>query len=547
MATEQKDLEVSQLENVAVDEKNVGIDLKTGHLPGKNAEEAARILEAAGGGIEYTLADNKRILRKIDLFVCVPMCLTYLLQQLDKSSLSYAAVFDLQTDTHLVGTQYAWLTSVVYCAQLVCQPLSSYALIAFPVKYWVAFNMAGWAIVTACTSAAKNFTGLVICRLLLGMFEATILPSFIFITQMWWTRREQSYRTIAVQVANSGAVFIGPLLSYGVGHINKGILPYQAIFLFLGCLCLAAVPYVLWSLPNSPTDARFLKTDNDRLIAIERLRENNTGIKSNKWQWSHVKEVFMDPKSYMWAGMYFCTACPSGGIGAFGGLITKGFGFDTFTTILMQMPTGAIGILTLLIGIFFTNRFKTRWLVILCIVLPPIAGAVALTQVGRNEPSTLIACYYIIWLYGGIQPLLYTWANSNAGGTTKRVVTFAFMFAFQCTGNIVGPQVYLTMEAPYYHTGLYVDIGCWSVLCLLIISMRFYLAHLNRKQEAKRVAMGLPADLKDMSIMSHEEADAYKQELTAMLAQKGMTEAQLFENAFDDLTDKQNPMFMYIL
>lgn len=151
MTTEQKDLEVSQLENVAVDEKNVGIDLKTGHLPGKNAEEAARILEAAGGGVEYTLADNKRILRKIDLFVCVPMCLTYLLQQLDKSSLSYAAVFDLQTDTHLVGTQYAWLTSVVYCAQLVCQPLSSYALIAFPVKYWVAFNMAGWAIVTACT------------------------------------------------------------------------------------------------------------------------------------------------------------------------------------------------------------------------------------------------------------------------------------------------------------------------------------------------------------------------------------------------------------
>jgi hypothetical protein len=78
-------------------------------------------------------------------------------------------------------------------------------------------------------------------------------------------------------------------------------------------------------------------------------------------------------------------------------------GVDTFTTILMQMPTGAIGILTLLIGIFFTNRFKTRWLVILCIVLPPIAGAVALTQVGRNEPSTLIACYYIIWLYGGIR------------------------------------------------------------------------------------------------------------------------------------------------
>jgi hypothetical protein len=54
-------------------------------------------------------------------------------------------------------------------------------------------------------------------------------------------------------------------------------------------------------------------------------------------------------------------ACPSGGIGAFGGLITKGFGFDTFTTILMQMPTGAIGIAALLLSIYITNRIKLRW------------------------------------------------------------------------------------------------------------------------------------------------------------------------------------------
>lgn len=78
----------------------------------------------------------------------------------------------------------------------------------------------------------------------------------------------------------------------------------------------------------------------------------------------------------------------------------------------MQMPTGAIGILTLLIGIYFTNRFKTRWLVILCIVLPPIAGAVALTQVGRNEPGVLIGCYYVIWLYGGIRESA-TWSRTQ--------------------------------------------------------------------------------------------------------------------------------------
>jgi hypothetical protein len=62
------------------------------------------------------------------------MCIVYWLQQLDKSSVSYAAVFDLRESTKLVGTQYSWLTSAVYVAQLVFQPLSSYALIVFPGK-----------------------------------------------------------------------------------------------------------------------------------------------------------------------------------------------------------------------------------------------------------------------------------------------------------------------------------------------------------------------------------------------------------------------------
>lgn len=76
-----------------------------------------------------------------------------------------------------MGQDYAWLTSVVYCAQLVFQPLSAYALIAFPVKYWVIFNYFSWSCVTLCTAATHNFAGLMTARVFLGIFEATILPS----------------------------------------------------------------------------------------------------------------------------------------------------------------------------------------------------------------------------------------------------------------------------------------------------------------------------------------------------------------------------------
>jgi MFS family permease len=111
---------------------------------------------------------------------------------------------------------------------------------------------------------------------------------------MWWLRREQSYRTIAYQISNSFAAIFGPLLSYAIGKatVNSGtIKPYQGIFLFMGCFSLAMVPVVYYLLPNSPTTAKFLRHGNDRLIAIDRLRENNTGTKSSKFQWRQFRET----------------------------------------------------------------------------------------------------------------------------------------------------------------------------------------------------------------------------------------------------------------
>lgn len=58
-------------------------------------------------------------------------------------------------------------------------------------------------------AGAKSFGGLLTARIFLGVFESTILPSFVLITQMWWTRREQSYRTVAYQVSLSVAGIFG--------------------------------------------------------------------------------------------------------------------------------------------------------------------------------------------------------------------------------------------------------------------------------------------------------------------------------------------------
>ena len=67
--------------------------------------------------------------------------------------------------------------------------------------------------------------------------------------------------------------------------------------------------------------------------------------------------------------------------------------------------------------------------------------------------------------------------------------------------------------------------------------MGAYLKYLNKKQEEKRVRMGLPRELKDMSIMTAEEAEKYRVELATRMREEGMDERRLWDNAFNDMTD----------
>ena len=147
-----------------------------------------------GAPLVVSSADNKRVLRRID-WVILPILLTvYFLQGLDKATLAYASVFGLIDDTGLTGDEYSWLGSVVYLAQLAMQPALAWLLVKLPLGKFTSATVLLWGTTLACMAAARNFTGLMATRFLLGAFEAGVAPSFIAITQMWWRRREQTVR-----------------------------------------------------------------------------------------------------------------------------------------------------------------------------------------------------------------------------------------------------------------------------------------------------------------------------------------------------------------
>jgi len=54
---------------------------------------------------------EQRLVRKIDLIILPLIVVNYMFFYIDKTTLSYAAIFGVTEDLHLHGKQYSWLSS----------------------------------------------------------------------------------------------------------------------------------------------------------------------------------------------------------------------------------------------------------------------------------------------------------------------------------------------------------------------------------------------------------------------------------------------------
>jgi MFS transporter, ACS family, allantoate permease len=101
------------------------------------------------------------------------------------------------------------------------------------------------------------------------------------------------------------AAIAGGLLSYGMGHTQSSVTIWQLIFLLCGSITVVWSIVVWVFLPADPTSARFLN-ERERIVAIERLRDNRTGLKSRQFKMSHALEALTDPQCIiiaLWSGI----------------------------------------------------------------------------------------------------------------------------------------------------------------------------------------------------------------------------------------------------
>lgn len=321
----------------------------------------------------------------------------------------------------------------------------------FPIARYLGINIFMWGAFLMLQAAAKNFAALAALRALSGAAEACSDPSFMLITSMWYTRRQQPVRIGLWYTANGFGIALGGLLGYGIGHIRGRLPSWKYEFLIIGALCCVWGIVLFFFLPNSPVDAPLL-THRERRIAVERLRENQTGVENKTFKLYQVKEAFLDYKLYLFFITALVANVPNGGFSNFGTLIVQGFGYSTLVTTVLQVPYGIVIAISILVCVFandwvYRNGYNSRIWFIILFLMPNLAGSFGLRYVPLDQHVGRLICYYLTGPYNAAFVLILSLQTANIAGHTKKVTTNAALFLGYCT---VSDDVF----DPFTHTQL---------------------------------------------------------------------------------------------
>ncbi|OCB84143.1 membrane transporter [Sanghuangporus baumii] len=459
--------------------------------------------QVAGGGYGDSIGeeDALRIRRKIDWHLMPLMCILYLMQFADKTTLGQSAVLGLNQSTHLTANQFNWLGTIFYLSFLAFEYPQNLALQYFPVGKWMSVNIFVWSVA--------------LC--------------FLIVTSMFYTHAEQTLRVGYWFLMNGLAVIVIGFISFGVLHTKTdNFEPWQWLFIITGLMTLV-VAVVFWFIfPDSPVNAKFLSTEEKRL-AVLRIKSNQTGVENKHFKLNQLYESLLDPKTWLFA-LIVALSQIQNSLTNQRQLIVKMFGFSTLETTLLGCVDGVVVMIAIFGATKIASVFRnTRSIVVSTWIVPAVVGGILVITLPFTNKIGLLFSYWTALIGNGCLPVLLGWANNVTAGHSKRISTNAIILIAYAIGNACGPLMWHASYQPRNRIPWAIIIACNGAVAVLSIFIRIYLARENNIRE------------RQTSDTTYEDVYIVVQDETGAEAKKKV------DKAFLDLTDRQNRDYRYLL
>ncbi|RDW91671.1 MFS general substrate transporter-45 [Coleophoma crateriformis] len=455
-----------------------------------NSTNSAEKFEASRGEVDAIFVDpelERRTLRKFDQWLLPPLTIILLLAYLDRSNMGNAKIFGFTEGIGLKGNQFNIISTCFYPTYVVFETPWTMAVKRFGAKPVLGVAMVAWSIVTLSMGFIHNYHQAIALHVLLGTFEAGLVPCIVFIISTIWAREAQAKRNAIIYGCNCLSGAFGGLIAYGIESMGTrhGLESWRWLFIVEGAASVGLCGICWFLLPNTAEDAWFLTAQEKECMRTRKFRDIVNRGSADDSPMEYVKMAFSDVCAYLAAACLFCCSIAIFGFGTFLPTIIKGLGYTSLQANYLTIPVYIFATCTLAAATFASDLMKKRTVVLCILPIPVIVGYIMVCATANHAIG-----FFAMFLCGGgiyaFNCILLTWVSNNLAPDYKRSVGVPL---FICLGNISGivsSNIYPSSDSPRYIMGNAVSAGMEFLALGCVVVMWWTLKRRNSEKERMR-------------------------------------------------------------
>ncbi|KAH7117545.1 major facilitator superfamily domain-containing protein [Dendryphion nanum] len=449
----------------------------------------------------WSEAEEKALVRKLDLRVCLWACVMFFGLQVDRGNLVQAVADNMLDDLNLNTNDYN-RGNIIFLFSFLCAELPS-QLVSTKLgpDRWIPLQITLWSTVAMSQAFMTNRAGFFLTRALLGLLEGGFIPDMVLWLSYYYNSRELPIRLSFFWTALSVTTIITSLLAFALLQM-RGVAGWPGwawLFLIEGAITFLIGVASFFMMPASAAQTKTWFrpkgwfSDRELSIAVNRvLRDDPSKGDMNNRQAITLASLIRSLADYNLWPLYaigLVAYIPQGPPSRYITLIFRNIGFSTSTSNLLAIPYSILHIISLLsltkLSVVFEERTfismsQNLWTLPCLIALLYWPGAMS-----TSHPWETYILVTVLLSYPYCHAILVGWTSKNANNVGSRTISAAVYNMMCQLGSIISNTFYREDDKPLYRRGnKYLVIANLISIGIFLATKLFYIT-VNKRREDK--------------------------------------------------------------
>ncbi|KIM40316.1 hypothetical protein M413DRAFT_28802 [Hebeloma cylindrosporum] len=445
-------------------------------------------VKAETGGNEHDIAFERKTMRYVDWRIIPILAVVDAFSLIDRINLAAAYTAGMGVDLHLVtGNRYSIVSSLYYAPYILLQLPGVLVLRYVGVRNWMTFIVVSWGLVQLCMGFIHSWGYMILCRLLLGIFEASYFPSLLFIMVTWYKRHEVQKRLAGLYLIAGTASGLSPILAYVLSllHGKRGLAGWRWIFIIEGAITVFLGGVTWLFIPAFPDQNTFL-TPEQTAFVLKRIDDDRGDALPDPVTFEKVKRYLTDWTLWAYGLMFMCNSMPTFSMSFFLPIILKGMGWSKTAALLLSAPPYGPSIITTMVVAYYSDKTKSRSAFIIGPALVTVIG-LCLTAFARQNEVRYFGVFLINGGNAAVTTTVLAYSSNNVVSHSKKSVQTGLMLTMGSIGATIATVIFRAKDTPKYKPGLSTVLGMQIVLIITVCFTTWRLSLRNKAmREGKR-------------------------------------------------------------